>query len=295
MVAAYPNDFEMASTADDVVRIHKAGRIAAMIGVEGGHQIDDSLAALRAYYALGARYMTLTHTSDIDWADSATKTVEKHHGLTPFGREVVHEMNRLGMLVDLRHVSAETMKAALAATRSPVIFSHSGARALVDHPRDVPDDALKLVAQNHGVVMVNFYPGYVDPARAEWEADRAAEITRYNAPPYAGLYIGQPEGAKAALAEWDKAHPKPVTTVAMVADYIDHVVKVCGVDCVGLAPTSTASSTDRHARRRRQLPAVLEEPARRGWSDEDLAKLAGGTVLRVMHDTTRWKPASFRR
>lgn len=284
MVAAYSNDFEMASTADDVVRIHKAGKIAAMIGVEGGHQIDDSLAALRAYYALGARYMTLTHTSDIDWADSATDD-PKHHGLTPFGVAVVHEMNRLGMLVDLSHVSAETMKAALAATQSPVIFSHSGARALVDHPRDVPDDVLKLVAANHGVVMANFYPGYIDPVRAQWEADRAAEVTRFNAPPYAGLYIGQPERAKAALAEWDKAHPKPVSTVAMVADHIEHIAKVCGVDCVGLgsdfdgipdAPQGL-SGVDK-------FPAVLEELARRGWSDEDLAKVAGGNVLRVMHD-----------
>ena len=284
MVAAYPSDFEMASTADDVVRIHKSGKIAAMIGVEGGNQIGNSLAALRTYYALGARYMTLTHTSDIDWADSATDD-PKHHGLTTFGVAVVHEMNRLGMLVDLSHVSAETMKSALAATRSPVIFSHSGARAIVDHPRDVPDDVLALVAKNHGVVMVNFYPGYVDQTRAQWEADRAAEVTRYNAPPYAGLYIGQPERAKAALAAWDKAHPKPVTTVAMVADHIDHVAKVCGVDCVGLgsdfdgipdAPQGLGGVD--------KFPAVLEELAGRGWSDEDLAKLAGGNVLRVMHD-----------
>jgi membrane dipeptidase len=284
MVAAYPSDFEMASTAADVERIHKAGRIAAMVGVEGGHQIDNSLAALRAYYALGARYMTLTHTSDIDWADSATDN-PSHHGLTPFGRAVVHEMNRLGMLVDLSHVSAETMKAALATTQSPVIFSHSGARAIVDHPRDVPDDVLELVAKNHGVVMANFYPGYVDEARAKWEADRAAEITRFNAPPYAGLYIGQPERAKAALADWDKAHPMPVTTVAMVADHIEHIAKVCGHDCVGLGSDFDGipdgpqglGGVDK-------FPAVLEELARRGWSDEDLAKLAGGNVLRVMRD-----------
>jgi membrane dipeptidase len=255
-----------------------------MIGVEGGHQIGDSMAALRTYYALGARYMTLTHTSDTEWADSATDD-PKHHGLTPFGVAVVHEMNRLGMLVDLSHVSPDTMKAALAATRSPVMFSHSGARAIVDHPRDVPDDVLKLVAQNHGVVMVNFYPGYVDPARAQWEADRAAEVTRNNAPPYAGLYVGQPERAKAALAEWDKAHPKPVTTVAMVADHIEHIASVCGHDCVGLgsdfdgipdAPQGLGGVD--------KFPAVLQELARRGWSDEDLGKLAGGNILRVMHD-----------
>jgi membrane dipeptidase len=284
MVAAYPNDFEMASTADDVVRIHKGGKLAAMIGVEGGNQIGNSLAALRAYYALGARYMTLTHTSDIDWADSATDD-PKHHGLTPFGVAVVREMNRLGMLVDLSHVSAETMKAALAATRSPVIFSHSGARAIVDHPRDVPDDVLALVARNHGVVMVNFYPGYVDQARAQWEADRAAEVTRFNAPPYAGLYLGQPERAKAALAAWDKAHPKPITTIAMVADHIEHVAKVCGVDCVGLGSDFDGiPDAPRGLDGVDKFPAVLEELARRGWSDEDLAKLAGGNVLRVMRD-----------
>jgi membrane dipeptidase len=282
MVAKYPADLEMAYTADDIERIHRAGRVASLIGIEGGHQIDNSLPVLRQMYVLGARYMTLTHTADTDWADSATDD-PRHHGLTPFGRAVVHEMNRLGMLVDLSHVSPETMKAALAASAAPVIFSHSGARALIDHPRDVPDDVLALVARNHGVVMVNFYPGYVSQARARWVADRAAEQTRYNSPPYAGLYIGQPDRARAALARWDAEHPAPVVTISMVADHIDHIRAVAGVDSVGLGSDfdgieSTVQGLDGVDK----FPALLAELARRGWSDEDLAKVAGGNLLRVM-------------
>ena len=282
MARRYPADLEMAYTADDIERIHRAGRVASLIGIEGGHQIDESMAVLRQMYALGARYMTLTHTANTAWADSATDD-PVHHGLTPFGRAVVHEMNRLGMLVDLSHVSPDTMRDALAASQAPVIFSHSGARALIDHPRDVPDDILKLVARNHGVVMANFFPGYVSQARAEWIAARAAEQTRYNAPPYDGLYIGQPERAKAALAKWDAEHPAPVVTIAMVADHIDHIRQVAGIDCVGLGSDfdgigSTVSGLDGVDK----FPALLAELARRGWSDEDLAKVAGGNLLRVM-------------
>jgi membrane dipeptidase len=284
MVARYPNDLQMAFTADDIVDIHKAGRVASLIGIEGGHQIDNSLPTLRQMYALGARYMTLTHTLNNDWADSATDN-PRHHGLTPFGRVVVHEMNRLGMLVDLSHVSPETMKAALAATVSPVIFSHSGARALDDHPRDVPDDVLALVQQNRGIVMVNFYPGYVSSARAHWDADRAAEQARFNSSPYDGLYIGQPERAKAAMAEWDNAHPAPVVTIAMVADHIDHIRQVAGVDCVGLGSDFDGIPvTPLGLDGVDKFPALLEELARRGWSDGDLAKVAGGNLLRVMRD-----------
>jgi membrane dipeptidase len=282
MVQAYPADLEMAYTADDIERAHKAGRVASLIGVEGGHQIDSSMAALRSMYALGARYMTLTHTANTPWADSATDD-PAHHGLTPFGRAVVHEMNRLGMLVDLSHVSPETMKAALDTTQAPVIFSHSGARALVDHPRDVPDDVLRLVARNHGVVMANFYPAYVSQARATWEADRAAERARYGAPPYGGLYIGQPERAKAALAAWVAAHPAPEATLSMVADHIDHIRAVAGVDCVGLGSDFDGIEVTTHGLDAvDKFPALLEELARRGWSDEDLAKLAGRNLLRVM-------------
>lgn len=284
MVARYPHDLQMAYSADDIERAHKAGRIAALIGIEGGHQIDDSLPVLRQMFALGARYMTLTHTSDNDWADSATDA-PKHHGLTRFGVAVVHEMNRLGMLVDLSHVSPDTMRAALKASAAPVIFSHSGARALNDHPRDVPDDVLKLVAKNHGIVMATFATGYVSAARNRWLADRAAEQTRFNAPPYGGLYIGQPERAEAAMAAWDRHHPKPVVTLAMVADHIEHIRKIAGIDSVGIGSDFDGiPDTPQGLEGVDKYPALLVELARRGWTDEELAKLAGGSMLRVLRE-----------
>lgn len=284
MVEKYPHDLEMAYTADDIVRIHKAGRVASLIGIEGGHQIDNSLPVLRQMYVLGVRYMTLTHSRNTDWADAATED-PKHHGLTAFGRVVVGEMNRLGMLLDLSHVSKETMKDALQTTSAPVIFSHSDTRVLNDHPRNVSDDVLRLLAKNRGVLMANFYPGYVSAERAHWDADRAAEKTRYNSPPLFGLYIGQPERAAAALAEWDQQHPKPVVTISMVADHIEHIRDVAGVDNVGLGSDfdgipDTPDGLDGVDK----YPVLLVELARRGWSDADLAKVAGGNVLRVMHE-----------
>lgn len=284
MVAKYPDDLEMAYTADDIERIHKAGRIASLIGIEGGHQINNSLPVLRQMYVLGARYMTLTHSMNNDWADSATDN-PLHHGLTPFGRAVVHEMNRMGMLVDLSHVSADTMRDAIKASQAPVMFSHSGARALIDHPRDVPDDVLRMVKQNHGIVMVNFYPSYISAANARWRADRAAEAARYNSPPFTGLYIGQPKRAKAAMAKWEKAHPEPPVGIDVVADHIDHIRKVAGVESVGLGsdfdgiPTTPEGldGVDKY-------PALLLELARRGWTDEELADVAGRNMLRVMRE-----------
>ena len=283
----YPTVFEPATTAADVRRIHAAGRIASMLGVEGGGQIDGSFAVLRAYRALGASYLTLTHSRTIAWADSATDNPQ-HDGLTKFGEAVVHELNRLGMLVDLSHVSEATMIDALRVTRAPVIFSHSSARALCDHSRNVSDAVLALVAKNGGVVMVNFAPGYVSEARRTWDAARAGEIASYNAPPFAGLYLGQPDKAAAALAAWEKGHPKPVVTLNQVADHIDHIAKVAGVDHVGIG-----SDFDGLAELPRGLegvdayPALLAELARRGWSDQDLARLAGGNVLRVMEAAER--------
>jgi membrane dipeptidase len=282
MSAQYPADFAMAYSAADIRRIHKSRKIASLIGIEGGHQINNSLAVLRQMYDAGARYMTLTHSSNTSWADSATDA-PVHHGLTPFGVEVVKEMNRLGMLVDLSHVSPDTMKAALAAAQAPVIFSHSSARALVDHPRNVPDEVLRAVAANGGVVMVNFAPPYVSADRNRWEADHAAERTRFDSPPFAGLYIGQPERAKVALAAWEAQHPMPVTTLAQVADHVEHIRQVAGVDHVGLgsdfdgipdAPVGL-EGVDRY-------PALLEELMRRGWSDSDIAKLAGENLLRTL-------------
>ena len=283
----YPTVFAPAVTAADVRRIHASGRIASMLGVEGGGQIDGSFSVLRAYRALGASYLTLTHVKTIEWADSATDNPQ-HGGLTKFGEAVVHELNRLGMLVDLSHVSEDTMIDALRVSKAPVIFSHSSARALDDHPRDVSDKVLKLLAQNGGVIMVNYAPSYVSEARRLWEAARNGEKASYNAPPYGGLYIGQPERAKAALAEWDKAHPRPAVTLAMVADHIDHVVKVAGIDHVGIGSDfdgveSLPDGLDSVA----TYPALLAELMRRGWTDEMIAKLAGGNVLRVMEGAER--------
>src|ERR1700678_3209723 len=282
IAAKYPADFEIAYTAADVRRIHKAGKIASLIGIEGGHQINNSLAVLRQMYDLGARYMTLTHVLTTGWADSATDA-PRHHGLTPFGEVVVREMNRLGMLVDLSHVSPDTMRAALRVSTAPVIFSHSSARALVDHPRDVPDDVLKLVAANGGVVMVNFATAYVSDAVNRWEADRSAEVARYESPPYGGLYIGQPDRAKAALAAWEHEHPKPAATLAQVADHIEHIRQAAGIDHVGLGSDFDGiPDTPRGLEGVDKYPDLLAELMRRGWSDDDVAKLAGANVLRVM-------------
>jgi membrane dipeptidase len=279
LVKAYPNDLELARTADDVVRIHKAGKIASLIGVEGGHQIGDNLAALRAYYDLGARYMTLAHFKNNDFADSATDD-PKWHGINDFGRTVIHEMNRLGMLVDLSHVSAETMRAALQASRAPVIFSHSSARALDDHPRNVPDDVLKLTAQNGGVVMVNFYGGYISEADRKWDAEESAEEARLKS-----LFVGRPEERDAALKAWKAANPAPPVTVGQIADHIEHIAKVAGYDHVGIGGDLDGIPYDEAPPGMNSVsgyPLLFAELIRRGWSDENLAKLAGGNVLRAL-------------
>lgn len=283
IVARYPESFALARTADDVRRIHRSGRIASMIGVEGGNQIDDSLSVLRAYHDLGAGYLTLTHSRTIEWADSATDD-PRHGGLTPFGEAVVHELNRLGMLVDLSHVSEQTMRDALRISKAPVIFSHSSARALDDHPRDVSDGVLRLVAANGGVVMVNFAPAYLSDAFRRWSAELAAEKTRLNAPPFGGLYIGQPDKAAAALAEWKLQHPAPRVTLSDVADHIEHVARIAGVDHVGIGSDfdGVENVLPEGLGDVGTYPALLAELMRRGWSDADIARLAGGNVLRVM-------------
>jgi len=282
----YPDVFAMARTAADVRRIHKGGRIASLIGVEGGGQIDGSLDVLRAYRALGAGYLTLTHSRNVEWADSATDD-PKHDGLTEFGESVVRELNRLGMLVDLSHVSEATMLDALRVSKAPVMFSHSSARALDDHPRNVSDAVLKQVAVNGGVVMINFAPIYISDANRRWSSDRDAEKARLNAPPFGGLYIGQPERAAAALAEWEQAHPQPGVTLAMVADHIEHVAKVAGVDHVGIGSDYDGVGKDLPAGLGdvSTYPDLLAELMRRGWSDQDVAKVAGANVLRVLEGT----------
>jgi membrane dipeptidase len=279
MVKAYPNDLALAGTADDIVHIHKAGKIASLMGVEGGHQIGGSLAALRQYYDLGARYMTLSHFKNNEFADSATDD-PKWHGLNDFGRTVVHEMNRLGMLVDLSHVSEETMRDALEVSRAPVIFSHSSARALDDHPRNVSDDVLRLTAQNGGVVMVNFYNGYVSDAFRKWNAEVSAEDARLNS-----LLVGRPDEREAAMKAWKQAHPAPRVTVGEVADHVDHVAGVAGFDHVGIGGDLDGLPYDEVPDGLGSVagyPLLFAELIRRGWSDRNLAKLAGGNVLRAM-------------
>lgn len=277
MVKAYPGDLALALTADDIVRIHKTGRVASLIGIEGGHQIGGNLAALRQFYDLGARYMTLAHFKNNEFADSATDD-PKYHGINAFGRTVIHEMNRIGMLVDLAHVSDDTMRAALGASKAPVIFSHSSARALDDHPRNVPDDILGLVKANGGVVMINFYSAYVSEALRQWNGEHAAEDARLKS-----LFVGDPQRREAAMKAWEQAHAAPAATIAQVADHVAHVAKIAGHDHVGIggdldgidaAPAGLGTVSG--------YPLLFAELIRRGWSDENLGKLAGGNLLRVM-------------
>jgi len=277
MIAAYPNDLELARTADDVVRIHKRGKVASLIGIEGGRQIGGSLAALRQFYSLGARYMTLTHNQTTEWADSATDD-PKYGGLSRFGVEVVHEMNRLGMLVDLSHVSADTMKDAIAASRAPVIFSHSSARGLVGHLRNVPDDVLRLLPANGGVVMVNFVPDFISNDVWHWGAEKNAEEARLKV-----FHRNSKAEVEAGLKAWEAANPRPPATVATVADHIDHVAKVAGYDHVGLGGDFDGIPyTPEGLTGVQDYPALLAELIRRGWSDRNLARLAGGNVLRAL-------------
>jgi membrane dipeptidase len=290
MVRAYPDTFEMAYTADDIVRIHKQGKIASLIGVEGGHSIDNSLGVLRMLYALGARYMTLTHSANTDWVDSATdKPV--NHGLSPFGEQVVLEMNRLGMLVDISHVSAETMRHVLRISKAPVIASHSSAYAIAQHARNVPDDVLREVKKNGGVVMVNFYPGFVMPegARATREVLQVMRELQDRYP--------KPEEFTAAFEQWRKEHPFPSGSVHNVVDHIEHIIKVAGVDHVGLG-----SDFDGITQVPRQLedvscyPNITQVLLDRGYSRDDILKALGGNVLRVLRQAEQvakeWKTAA---
>lgn len=277
MVAAHPDVFELATTADDIDRIHRTGRIASLIGMEGGYSIDDSLGLLREFFDAGARYMTLTHSRTTTWADSATDA-PKWGGLSPFGEEVVREMNRLGMMVDLSHVSEETMMDAMRVSEAPVIFSHSSARAVTDHPRNVPDSVLAQMAADGGVVMVTFVPGFVSETVRFWSAGRAAEDARLKS-----LSPGDPAAVAAGLAAWTTANPTPTASIADVADHFDHVKRVAGIDHVGIGgdfdgvgslPVGLDGVDD--------YPALLAELMRRGWTDADIRKLAGENILRVM-------------
>ncbi|HEU4786880.1 MAG TPA: dipeptidase, partial [Gemmatimonadaceae bacterium] len=281
VIAKYPQ-LEWAPNAAAVRASMKQGRIASLLGLEGGHAIENSLSLLRQYYDLGARYMTLTHNVTLDWADAALDTA-KHHGLTPFGREVVREMNRLGMLVDLSHVSPGTMSAALDVTQAPVIFSHSGARALVEHPRNVPDSILMRIPKNGGVVMVPFVTEFVSRAvKADQDSlDKVTAAARRE-------HGSDAAAAKADVDKWRAAHPRPKATIAEVADMIEHVRKVAGVDHVGIGSDFDGISENVVGLEDvSKFPALFAELARRGWTDADLAKLSSGNILRVLADAER--------
>ena len=277
LIDAYPQHLQLASSADDMVKIHRRGRIGSLLGIEGGRQIGGSLAALRQFHNLGVRYMTLTHNQTTDWADSGTDEY-KHDGLAPFGVEVVKEMNRLGMLVDLSHVSAPTAKDAIAASRAPVIFSHSSAYGLNPHPRNVPNDVLELLPANGGVLMVTFVPAFLSPEFYRWSRERAAEEARQKAlAPFSKATVDD------HMKRWEQQFPAPVVTAAAVADHIEHVARIAGHDHVGIG--GDLDGIDRTVQGLGSAdgyPLLFAELIRRGWSDANLAKLAGGNVLRAL-------------
>lgn len=277
LIARYPADMGFAETSAELEAQMKAGKVAGMLGIEGGHSIGSSLAVLREMHGMGVRYMTLTHSKNVPWGDSATDAPQ-HGGLTAFGTQVVREMNRIGMIVDLSHVSEETMVDALAASKAPVMFSHSGVRAVNDHPRNVPDAVLPAVKANGGVVMVVFLPAFLDPAVRAHGLNRTAEDARLKA-----QFSGDPQAAAAGLAAWDAANPVPRALVGKVADHIDHLKRTIGVDHIGLGGDydgmdSAPVGMDDVA----GYPVLFTELARRGYTQAELQKIASGNMLRVL-------------
>ncbi len=277
LVEKYPDHFELALTADDVERIFEEGKIASLIGMEGGHSIANSLAVLRMFYDLGARYMTITHNRTLDWADAAGDNPQ-HDGLTEFGEEVIREMNRLGMLVDISHVAPATMRDAIRVSEAPVMFSHSNALALTDHPRNVPDDVLEMTAENGGIVMVTFVETFTSEERRQFFADRAAHQRRVEY-----LNPGRPDVISQKMQEWDAENEAPKSTLEQVADHIDHIRDLIGVDYIGIGgdydgiPTLPLGLEDVST-----YPDLFAELLMRGYSEEDLRKIAGLNMLRVM-------------
>jgi membrane dipeptidase len=277
MMRKYQDTFELALTADDVERIFKSGKIASLIGMEGGHSIDNSLGVLRMFYRLGARYMTLTHSKNTAWADSCTD-VPASNGLSPFGDEVVREMNWLGMLVDLSHTSPDTMADAIRVSAAPVIFSHSSARAINDVPRNVPDDILKELPKNGGVVMVTFVPGFLSPKVAAWNKLQTAAEDRLKQ-----QHPNDAAAVKAGVDAWTAANPAPRATVTDVADHIDHIRQVAGIDHIGLGGDFDGiTAVPLGMEDVSTYPVVTAELLRRGYKDDDIKKILGQNILRVM-------------
>ncbi|WP_030666544.1 dipeptidase [Streptomyces rimosus] len=277
LAARYPDDLRLAYTADDMEAARADGRIASLMGAEGGHSINNSLATLRALYELGVRYMTLTHNDNIDWADSATDE-PRAHGLTAFGREVVREMNRLGMLVDLSHVSADTMRDALDTSTAPVVFSHSSARAVCDHPRNIPDDVLERLPANGSVAMATFVPKFVLPAAVEWTL-RADENLRA----HGFHHLETTAEAMAVHRDFEAAHPRPLATAATVADHLDHMREVAGVDHVGIGGDFDGTAfTPADLADVSGYPNLIAELLDRKWSTADVAKLTWQNAVRTL-------------
>jgi membrane dipeptidase len=278
LIARYPDTFTLASTAADIRAAKSAGKIGGMLGAEGGHAIEDSLALLRMYYDLGVRYMTLTHNNHTSWADSAMDSSPGHGGLTDFGEQVVHEMNRVGMLIDLSHTAPDTMRDAIRVSKAPVIFSHSSARALCEIPRNVPDDVIKSLPANGGVLMVTF----VSPFTSQAAADVALPAMK----DYLARAQGKSEAERTAIYEEIAAEMKknmPKVTVAAVADHIEYIKKVAGVDYIGIGSDYDGNSSwPEGLEDVSMFPNLFAELVRRGWSDEDLGKIAGGNVLRAL-------------
>jgi len=277
MMRRYPQAFELALTADDVERVFKKGKIASLIGMEGGHSIDSSLGALRMFHRLGARYMTLTHSRNLPWADAATDKPVLG-GLSPFGEQVVREMNWLGMLVDLSHVSPDTMTDAIAVSEAPVIFSHSSARAVNDVPRNVPDTVLQMLPRNGGIVMVTFVPGFLSPKVTAWSRLQSDEENRLKQ-----QYANDPVRVKAGLDGWTSANPAPRATIADAADHIDHIRNIAGIDHVGLGGDFDGiTSVPEGLEDVSTYPALTAELLRRGYKDDEVKKILGLNILRVM-------------
>ena len=277
MIARYPDTFQLATTADEVEAAFAAGRIASMMGMEGGHSIDSSLGALRMFHRLGVGYMTLTHSRNVPWADSATDTVASD-GLTQFGEDVVREMNRLGMLVDLSHVSPATMRDALEVSEAPVIFSHSSSLAVCNHVRNAPDDVLERLAENGGVIMVTFVPAYISEETRLHSVKRSEERDRLGALPES-----TDESVGSGMAAWNEANPTPPATLAQVADHIDHIRQMAGIDHVGIGGDYDGISTVPEGLEDvSKYPMLTAELIRRGYTDEEVMKVLGLNVLRVM-------------
>jgi membrane dipeptidase len=282
LLRTHPDRLELARTADDVERISAQGKVASMIGVEGGHSIGGSLGILRVLAELGARYLTLTHNDDTAWADSGTG-LHTNGGLTAFGEEVVRELNRLGVLVDLSHVSEDTMRQAIEISRAPVLFSHSNARALCDVPRNVPDDVVELVGRSGGVIMVTFVPWFLTAEgakanEAEWE-----EIRRLKAE-----HPDDPDEVRAAVEEMEKTQPTPPSSISDVADHIDHIRALAGIDHIGVGSDFDGlEGMPDGLEDVAKYPALFAELAERGYADEDLSKIAGQNALRVMRASER--------